>query len=129
MFRTTLALLATLSLALSFAHAKDEFKLGPESMEKADVPHGEIVAFPKFKSEIYPGSVYDFWVYVPKQYDDKTPACFMVFMDGSAYMNPQGKMRVPVVFDNLIHSKDIPVMIGIFIKSILGKIAASNTIR
>jgi enterochelin esterase family protein len=39
----------------------------------------------------------------------------MVFQDGGAYVNPKGEFRAPIVFDNLIHKKEIPVMIGIFI--------------
>ena len=39
----------------------------------------------------------------------------MVFQDGGGYQNPTGQFRVPIVFDNLIHQKKIPVMIGIFI--------------
>src|SRR5262249_53443162 len=60
-------------------------------------------------------TVRDYWVYVPAQYDPKTPACVMVFQDGGSYMNPKGEFRVPIVLDNLIHKKEIPVMIGIFI--------------
>ena len=30
-------------------------------------------------------------------------------------MNPKGQFRVPIVFDNLIHKKEMPVTIGIFI--------------
>ena len=52
--------------------------------------------------------------YVPKQYDDKEPACVMVFQDGGGYQNPKGTYRAPTVMDNLIHKKQIPVMIGIF---------------
>ncbi len=39
----------------------------------------------------------------------------MVFQDGKWYVNPDGQFRVPIVFDNLIHKKEIPVIIGIFI--------------
>jgi enterochelin esterase family protein len=59
--------------------------------------------------------VRDCWTYVPKQYDGKTPACVMVFQDGGGYQNPKGQYRATVVMDNLIHKKEIPVMIGIFI--------------
>lgn len=38
----------------------------------------------------------------------------MVFQDGGAYVGEKGQFRVPIVFDNLIHQKKIPVMIGIF---------------
>jgi enterochelin esterase family protein len=43
------------------------------------------------------------------------PACLMVFQDGSGYANPTGTYRVPVVFDNLIAAKEMPVTIGVFI--------------
>jgi enterochelin esterase family protein len=39
----------------------------------------------------------------------------MVFQDGGSYQNPKGSYRAPIVMDNLIHRKEIPVMIGIFI--------------
>ncbi len=39
----------------------------------------------------------------------------MVFQDGHAYVKEDGDFRVPVVFDNLIHKKEMPVTIGIFI--------------
>lgn len=39
----------------------------------------------------------------------------MVFQDGGGYVSTNGQYRVPVVFDNLIHRKEMPVTIGIFI--------------
>jgi enterochelin esterase family protein len=39
----------------------------------------------------------------------------MVFQDGHAYVRDSGSFRVPIVFDNLIHSGEMPVTIGIFI--------------
>lgn len=39
----------------------------------------------------------------------------MVFQDGGSYVNEKGPFRVPIVFDNLIHKKEMPVTIGIFI--------------
>ena len=39
----------------------------------------------------------------------------MVFQDGGRYVNAEQEFRVPVVFDNLIHKKEMPVTIGIFI--------------
>ena len=39
----------------------------------------------------------------------------MVFQDGRDFDHPKGEVRVPTVFDNLIHKGEIPVMIGIFI--------------
>ena len=39
----------------------------------------------------------------------------MVFQDGHAYISESGHFRVPTVFDNLIHSGDMPITIGVFI--------------
>jgi enterochelin esterase-like enzyme len=101
-------------MAIAAVHAKDDYVLGPDSMVQPDVPRGEITTF-KWESKVFPGTTRDCWVYVPKQYDGKTPACVMVFQDGGGYQNAKGQYRAPVVMDNLIHKKEIPVMIGIFI--------------
>lgn len=109
--------LAATILLLAFALpllAKDDYPLGPDSMEQPDVPRGKIEKF-TWKSDIFAGTVRDCWTYVPAQYDGATAACVMVFQDGFNYMNPKGQFRVPIVLDNLIHKKDIPVMVGIFI--------------
>jgi sugar lactone lactonase YvrE/predicted esterase len=39
----------------------------------------------------------------------------MVFQDGGGYVNTNGQYRIPNVFDNLIHKKEMPVTIGVFI--------------
>jgi len=104
----------SLIFVLPMLQAKDEYQLGPDSMEQSGVPKGTIEQL-KHKSEIFAGTVRDCWIYVPQQYDKARPTAFMVFQDGGGYQNPKGQYRVPVVFDNLIHKKEIPVMIGIFI--------------
>ncbi|HZV03450.1 MAG TPA: alpha/beta hydrolase-fold protein [Gemmataceae bacterium] len=109
--------------ATPLASAIDDYKLGPDSMEHPDVPKGKITKA-SWKSEIFPGTVRDYWVYVPAQYDEKKPACVMVFQDGGSYQDRNGSFRVPTVFDNLIHKKEMPVTIGIFINP--GVIPAAN---
>ena len=64
---------------------------------------------------MFADTVRNYWVYVPKQYDPAKPACVMVFQDGHAYVDEHGDFRVPMVFDNLIAKKEMPVTIGIFI--------------
>jgi enterochelin esterase family protein len=98
---------------LSLAAAGEE-KIGPDSMEQPGVPKGMVTKH-VWKSKIFPGTVRDWWIYVPAAYDPKTPACVMIFQDGGAYVNPKGEFRVPTVFDNLIHKKEMPVTIGVFI--------------
>jgi enterochelin esterase family protein len=56
-----------------------------------------------------------YWVYVPAQYSAEQPANVLVFQDGQRATNPAGSLRVPQVLENLIHKKDIPVTIGIFV--------------
>ena len=98
------------------AFAADDYKLGPDSMPQDGVPRGEVIKMPAWtNSTIYPGTHRDWWLYVPKQYDASKPACVMVFQDGAGYVSSNGSWRVPTVFDNLIHKKEMPVTLGIFI--------------
>jgi enterochelin esterase-like enzyme len=96
--------------------AADSYALGPDSMPQEGVPRGELIKMPPFTNSIvYPGTHRDWWIYVPKQYVAAMPACLMVFQDGWSYANPTGQFRAPIVFDNLIHKKEMPVTIGLFI--------------
>lgn len=90
-------------------------KQGPDSQMQQGVPEGKVTQHRWEESKIFPGTVRDYWVYVPAQYDGKTPACVMVFQDGGWYVDNKRDFRVPIVFDNLIHKGDMPITIGIFI--------------
>jgi len=114
---------AILIAANSPISAADDYKLGPDSQEKPGVPKG-MISKATWKSEVFPGTVRDYWMYVPAQYDEKKPTAVMVFQDGGGYQDKKGQFRVPVVFDNLIHEKAMPVTIGIFINP--GKAPASD---
>jgi len=108
------ALLAACSVLCAATAGAEEYKLGADSQRQADVPQGT-VSKSEWKSTVFPNTVRNYWVYVPKQYDGAKPACVMVFQDGHAYVDEKGEFRVPVVFDNLIQKKEMPVTIGIFI--------------
>ena len=92
----------------------EDYELGPDSIRQEGVPQGTVTKG-VWHSKIFPETVRDYWVYVPKQYDGTKPACVMVFQDGIVYVSETGDFRVPVVFDNLIHKQEMPVTIGIFI--------------
>ena len=111
MRRIALALL----LLPIFALAADDYKMCPEATAVDGVPQGTVTEYLWDKSEVFPDTHRKYWVYVPKQYDGKTPAAVMVFQDGEWYRDPKGRWRVPTVFDNLIHEKAMPVTVGIFI--------------
>ena len=108
-FPTLLALFLCSAL---LARAADDYKPGPDSMPQ-NVPHGEVRRATFTASKVFPGTTRDYFVYVPKQYDGTKPACLMVFFDGAGMMKIDGQYRVPVVFDNLIAKKEMPVTIAV----------------
>ena len=94
--------------------AADDYTVGPDALPQPGVPRGKVTQH-KWESTIFAGTTRDYWVYVPAQYDGSTPAAVMVFQDGAGCVKLDGAIRVPTVFDNLIHRKEMPVTIGIFI--------------
>jgi sugar lactone lactonase YvrE/enterochelin esterase-like enzyme len=75
----------------------------------ADVPKGELIQRSFKSSQIFPGTVRDYWIYVPKQYDPSKPACVHVNQDGVQF-------GAPAVLDRLIHEQKLPVIIGVFVR-------------
>jgi enterochelin esterase-like enzyme len=115
-FARCFALLTAVALSqLSAAPTDDVYKLGPDSEQQPGVPQGKITAWEKLPSQAYPGTLHDYCVYVPAQYDPKQPASLMVFQDGQAWLRLTGDYRVPYVLDNLIYRREVPVMIAVFI--------------
>ena len=119
------ATLLLLSVALSVVAgrptpvAADEdpdapYQLGPDSKRQDGVPQGDLTKH-VWQSQVFEGTTREYFVYVPKQYDGTQPACVMVFQDGHAYVQEDGVVSAPVVFDNLIHAGDLPVTIGVFV--------------
>lgn len=117
LFQTTFLLGSCLLLPLStgMLQAADDYKLGPDSMVQDGVPQGEIIQAKWESKKVFPGTIRDYWIYVPAQYDGKKPACVMVFQDGRTYVDKKRQYRTPIVFDNLIHKGEMPVTIGIFL--------------
>ena len=85
-------------------------------------PAGDISGPFPLKSNIYPGTERDYWLYVPKQYDKAKPACVMIVQDG---LSCAKGWNLPAVLDSMIAAKAIPVTIGIFIDH--GKVPATTT--
>ena len=112
--------LLLLSFSLLFtvlSPAADDYQPGPDSKPQEGVPKGDVLKFEFKSSKIFPGTVRDYWVYVPKQYTPDTPACVHVNQDGIQNL-------APVVFDNLIAKKEIPVLIGVFVMH--GRVPAAD---
>jgi enterochelin esterase-like enzyme/sugar lactone lactonase YvrE len=102
-------------LAQQPAPPPEPYTLGPDSQVQAGVPKGRVEGPFLFRSQVFAGTIRHYWIYVPAQYTPGTPAAVMVFQDGHKYVDVNAEYRVPVVFDNLIHQKAMPVTIGIFV--------------
>ena len=74
-----------------------------------DVPKGTLTKYTFDQSKIFPGTVRDYWVYIPAQYDGSKPACVHVNQDGVQF-------DAPAVFDQLIAEGKMPVTIGVFVR-------------
>lgn len=94
--------LASVLFGLSFAN-------GLNAPARADdPPKGEVTKYSFADSKIFPGTIRDYWIYVPQQYDPAKPACVYVNQDGVQY-------KAPAVFDELIAKKEMPITIGVFV--------------
>ncbi|HEV7867649.1 MAG TPA: alpha/beta hydrolase-fold protein [Chthoniobacteraceae bacterium] len=104
-----------LTVAVIAAPTDDVYRLGPDSEQQPGVPQGKVSEWMQLPSEAYPGTLHDYCVYVPAQYDAAKPAALMIFQDGQAWVRTTGDYRTPFVLDNLIYRREIPVMIAVFI--------------
>lgn len=96
---------------------EENYPIDPASEEHAGVPKGEVLKFVFDQSKIFPGTWREYWVYVPAQYKPEAPACVYVNQDGIQW-------KAPTVFDNLIHQKEMPVTIGVFVMH--GRVKAAD---
>jgi gluconolactonase len=95
----------------------ETYPVHPDSQPQPGVPKGEVLKFTFENSKIFPGTWREYWVYVPAQYTPDRPACVYVNQDGIQW-------QAPVVFDNLIHKKEMPVTVGVFVMH--GRVRAAN---
>ena len=101
--------------------AETDYPLTEDSKPHAGVPQGELLKFTFEHSKIFPGTTREVSVYVPRQYNPSTPVCVYIGQDG-------GGFNGPVVFDNLIAKKEIPVLLGVFIRPGVLKATGSNAL-
>ena len=88
----------------------------PEAYPAPDVPRGEMRKFPGWaQSEVYPNTIRDVWIHIPKQLAETANPSVMVFNDGLAYADEIGPVRAPAVLDSLIHAGEIPPTVGVFV--------------
>jgi len=95
----------------------EQYPIDSASVEHQGVPKGEVLKFTFDHSKIFPGTWREYWVYIPAQYKPDQPACVYVNQDGIQW-------KAPVVFDNLINKKEMPVTIGVFVTP--GRVRAAD---
>ncbi|MEP6667640.1 MAG: RICIN domain-containing protein [Chthoniobacter sp.] len=81
----------------------------PPAIKPEEIVPGEIKKFTYAESKIFPGTVREVNVFIPKQYDGSKPACVYVKTDG---YNPKEKEFM----ERMIATKEIPVTIGVFVR-------------
>ncbi len=67
-------------------------------------------------TKLFPGSVRDYWVYVPGVAAPDGGYALMVFQDGAGFIGETGRFKAAEVFDRLIASGDMPPTVGVFIQ-------------
>ena len=113
----SLSLFVVSSALAQTTQQQESYTPHPDSQEQPGAPKGETLKFTFENSKIFPGTWREYWVYVPAQYAPDKPACVYVNQDGIQW-------NAPVVFDNLIHKKEMPVTIGVFVMH--GRVRAAN---
>jgi gluconolactonase len=105
--------------------AANDYPLTPDSLPQPGVPQGKVIdGTYSSTGTLFPGTVRPYSVYLPPQYDPAQPACVMVFQDGKGRAN---EWKVPAVFDNLIHKKEMPITVGIFVSPGVVPTPGNNT--
>ena len=92
-----------------------DYPFTEDSLVQPDIKKGKLEGPFEFHSNIIPNTVRRYWIYVPNGYSKKNPPNLLVFQDGQRATNPEGSLRIPTLLDNLIHKKDIPLTLGIFV--------------
>jgi len=81
----------------------------PPAIKPEAILPGETRQFSFAQSKVFPGTVRDVTVFIPKQYDGTKPACVYVKTDG---FNPREKLMM----ETMIATGEMPVTVGVFVR-------------
>ncbi len=120
------ALVLQFSATTQFLNAQEEnYEVPPEARVQEGVPQGKVEGPFTFRnSRIFPGTVREYWVYVPAKYDPAKPPCLMIVQDGIGRAND---WKLTTVLDNMIHSGEIPAQLAIYVNH--GVVTTDNPMR
>ena len=101
-------------------NARNHWQPGPyepgiDAMHNPAVPQGAITRF-EHRTDLLPGTLREYHVYVPQQHDGRTPADVLICQDGHIYMKDDGPCRATVVLDNLIAAGELPPIVAVFVE-------------
>lgn len=113
--------MAVLCFSMVTQAQQESYPRPPEADVQPGVPQGTVEGPFEFRSQIFPGTLRRYWVYVPAQYDASSPPALMIVQDG---LGRARDWNLPTVLDNMIHSKQVPVQLGIFVDH--GQVPAPN---
>lgn len=101
------------------AYVKDggNYQPAPELTRRQGVLQGHLIKGELPAGKVYPAVTHGYTLYVPQQYRGDRPVCLMVFLDGSSFLKPAGRVSFDAsqLLDNLIAERSVPVMLGLFL--------------
>ena len=105
--------LALLLAALTLTQAADTYPPHPDATRREGLAPGTLDGPHEFRSEVFPGTVRNYWVYVPAAYERrKGPVCQVIVQDG---LGKATQWHIAETMDNLIDDGSMPPAVGIFI--------------
>jgi enterochelin esterase-like enzyme len=99
----------------TFEHTDDivsEYHLTFESLPQEGVPAGKYFHFRWTSHTVYPGVTSSVYLYLPHGAEEAESVNLLVCLDGLYYVGEQ--CRATTVLDNLVHSGEIPMTVGLF---------------
>ncbi|MEX0158725.1 MULTISPECIES: alpha/beta hydrolase [unclassified Microbacterium] len=89
-----------------------EYHLTSESLPRDGVPAGKYFHVRWTSHTVYPGVTSSVYLYLPHGAEEADSVNLVVFLDGLDYVAE--KVRATTVLDNLVHSGEIPMTVGLF---------------
>ncbi len=108
---------SNLDIVPSLEHAGDAaYHPCPEAFPDPQVPPGSVTKHADWdRSQIYPNTLRNLYVYTPVNLDPASPAQLIVFNDGYGYVSRRGGVRAAQVLDTLHARGDIEPTIAVFV--------------
>ena len=91
----------------------DTYPPHPDATRRDGVAEGRLDGPHEFRSDVFPGTVRNYWVWVPAGYEQRqAPACQLIVQDG---LGKAKSWSIPETLDNLIDDGSMPYTLGIFV--------------